>query len=141
MESNSVSKDEARAALATVDGIEKKTQPKHTPEWVYAVLGICFGATVAGAIMQWTYWWVLFAVILIACIALAIWDNNRNVRPSMKQPLHDDPQTNWFGVVAPALIMPLIWFVPEGSVVGATIAGIVAAAVTTGLMIYGERNR
>ncbi len=136
-----ITPQEARAALESVDGIRQNATPKPTPTWTYALLGIAFGITVAGAIMQWTYWWALFAVIIIACIGIAVWDHNRNVRPSMKQPLHDDPQTNWFGVVAPALIMPLIWFVPEGSVVGATIAGIVAAAVTTGLMVYGETQR
>lgn len=136
-----VTPEEARATLESVDGIRQNATPRPTPTWAYAILGISFGATVAGTIMQWTYWWVLFAVIIIACIAVAVRDRNRNVRPSMKQPLHDDPKPNWSGVVAPALIMPLIWFVPEGSVVGATVAGIVAAALTTALMVYEEKRR
>lgn len=141
MESKQISQEEARTALESVDGIQRNAAPKPTPMWTYAVLGISFGAMVAGLIMQWSYWWVLFAVVIIACIGIAVWDHKRNVRPSMKQPLQEDPKPNWFGVAGPVLIMPLIWFVPEGSVVGATIAGIVAAAVTTGLMAYGEMQR
>ena len=71
----------------------------------------------------------------------AIWDSNRNVRPSMKQPIQEDPQTNWAAAIAPFLAMSLTWFVPEGSVVGGTIAGVVIAIVFTAVMVYGEKRR
>ena len=141
MESNAISPEEARAALEEIDGIEQKTQRKHTPPSVYAILGTSFGITVAGTIIGWKYWWVLFLLIMVACIALAIWDSNRNVRPSMKQPLQEDPKPNWAAALAPAFMMPLIWFVPEGSVVGGVIAGVVAAIVFTAVMIHESRNR
>lgn len=141
MESNGISQEEARAALEQIDGIEHETQRKHTPSWVYAVFGTSLGVTFAGTIIGWTYWWVLFVLIVIACIALAIWDNKRNVRPSMKQPIQEDPQTNWAAALAPFLAMSLIWFVPEGSVVGGTIAGVVIAIVFTAVMVYGEKRR
>lgn len=141
MASNPISQEEARAALAQIDDIEHQSQRKHTPSWVYAVLGTSFGVTVAGTIMQWTYWWVLFAVLIIACITLAVWDHNRNVRPSMKQPIQEDPKTNWPAAFAPVIVMPLIWLIPEGSVIGATIAGVVVAVVFTAVLIYGEKRR
>lgn len=141
MESNGISQDEARAALEQIDGIEHETQRKHTPSWVYAVFGTSVGIMFAGTIIGWKYWWVLFVLIVIACIALAIWDNKRNVRPSMKQPIQEDPQTNWAAALAPFLAMSLIWFVPEGSVVGGTIAGVVIAIVFTAVMVYGEKRR
>ena len=141
MESNAISPEEARAALEEIDGIEQKTQRKHTPPSVYAILGTSFGITVAGTIIGWKYWWVLFLLIMVACIALAIWDSNRNVRPSMKQPLQEDPKPNWAAALAPAFMMPLIWFVPEGSVVGGVIAGVVTAIVFTAVMIHESRNR
>ena len=83
MESNKppqtqISKEEARAALEQIDGIEHESQRKHTPAWAYAILGTSFGVTIAGTIIGWKYWWVLFVLIVIACIALVIWDNNRN---------------------------------------------------------------
>lgn len=136
-----ISREEARAALEEIDGIEHESQRKHTPAWAYAILGTSFGVTVASTIIGWKYWWVLFVLILIACIALAIWDNKRNVRPSMKQPLQEDPNPNWAAALAPFLMMPLIWFVPEGSVVGGIIAGAVTAVVFTAVMIYSEKNR
>ena len=146
MESNQppqtqISREEARAALEEIDGIEQKTQRKRTPPSVYAILGTSFGITVAGTIIGWKYWWVLFLLIMVACIALAIWDSNRNVRPSMKQPLQEDPKPNWAAALAPAFMMPLIWFVPEGSVVGGVIAGVVTAIVFTAVMIHESRNR
>ena len=141
MESNAISPEEARAALEQIDGIEQKMQRKHTPPSVYAILGTSFGITVAGTIIGWKYWWVLFLLIMVACIALAIWDSNRNVRPSMKQPLQEDPKPNWAAALAPAFMMPLIWFVPEGSVVGGVIAGVVTAIVFTAVMIHESRNR
>ncbi|MET3944287.1 hypothetical protein [Corynebacterium mucifaciens] len=141
MASNPISQEEARAALAQIDDIEHQSQRKHTPSWVYAVLGTSFGVTVAGTIMQWTYWWVLFAVLIIACITLAVWDHNRNVRPSMKQPIQEDPKTNWPAALAPVIVMPLIWLIPEGSVIGATIAGVVVAVVFTAVLICGEKRR
>ena len=112
-----------------------------TPPWAYAILGTSFGVTIAGTIIGWKYWWALFAVIIIACIALAVRDHNRNVRPSMKQPIQEDPKTNWAAALTPAFMMPLIWFVPEGSVVGGVIAGVVTAIVVTAVMIYESRNR
>lgn len=141
MESNAISQDEARAALEQIDGIEHNTQHKHIPTWAYAILGTSLGVTVAGTIIGWKYWWLLFILLFIASIALAIWNNNRNVRPSMKQPLQEDPKTNWAAALTPAFIMPLIWFVPEGSVVGGTIAGVVIAIVFTAVMVYGEKRR
>lgn len=141
MASNPISQEEARAALAQIDGIEQKSQRKHTPSWVYALLGTSFGVTVAGMIIGWTYWWVLFVLIFIASIAYAVWDHNRNVRPSMKQPIQEDPKTNWAAAFAPMIVMPLTWLVPEGSVVGGVIAGVVVAVVFTAVLIYGEKNR
>ena len=146
MESNKppqdqISREEARAALEQIDGIERGTQRKHTPPWAYAILGTSFGITIAGTIIGWKYWWVLFVLIAIACIALAVWDNNRNVRPSMKQPLQEDPKTNWAAAFAPVIIMPLTWLAPEGSVVGGIIAGVVVAVVSTAVLFYGEKNR
>lgn len=142
METNKVTPEEARAALESVNGIEQSARSRRTPLWTYAILGILFGVTVAGSIMQWTYWWALFAVVIITCIGFAVWEHNSNVRPSVKQPVPEqDPPMNWAAVIAPALIMPLVWFVPEGSVIGATIAGIVAAVVTTGFMVYGDTQR
>jgi len=84
---------------------------------------------------------VLFLLIAVACIALAIWDNNRNVRPSMKQPIQEDPKPNWAAALSPFIVMSLTWFVPEGSVVGGIIAGVVVAVVFTADMIYSEKNR
>ena len=141
MASNPISQEEARAALAQIDDIEHKSQRKHTPSWVYAVIGTSLGVTVAGTIMQWTYWWVLFAVLIIACITLAVWDHNRNVRPSMKQPIQEDPKTNWPAAFAPVVVMPLTWLVPEGSAIGGVIAGVVVAVVFTAVLIYGEKRR
>ena len=141
MESNKISKEEARAALEQVDGIEQSARKPPTPTWVYAILGTSFGITIAGTIIGWKYWWVLFVLIVVACIALAIWDSNRNVRPSMKQPLQEDPKPNWAAVLAPMLVFPLTWLVPEGSVVGGVIAGVVVAVVFTAVLIYGEKNR
>lgn len=141
MANNPISQEEARAALAQIDGIEHETQRKHIPTWVYAILGTSVGIMFAGTIIGWKYWWVLFVFIVIACIALAIWDNKRNVRPSMKQPLQEDPQTNWAAAIAPFLAMSLTWFVPEGSVVGGVIVGVVTAIVFTAVMIYAEKNR
>ena len=141
MESNGISQEEARAALEQIDGIEHETQRNHTPSWVYAVFGTSLGVTFAGTIIGWTYWWVLFVLIAIASIAYAVWDNNRNVRPSMKQPIQEDPKTNWAAAIAPALVMPLIWFIPEGSVIGATIAGVVTTIVFTAVLYYGEKRR
>lgn len=141
MESNAISQEEARAALEQIDGIEQDSRKPPTPTWAYAILGTSFGVTVAGTIIGWKYWWVLFVLIVIACIELAIWNNNRNVRPSMKQPIQEDPKTNWAAALAPAFIMPLIWLVPEGSVVGGAIAGVVAAIVLTAAMVYAEKNR
>ena len=141
MESNAISPEEARAVLEQIDGIEHESQRKHTPPSVYAILGTSFGITIAGTIIGWKYWWVLFVLIAIACIALAVWGNNRNVRPSMKQPLQEDPKTNWAAALAPFVVMSLTWFVPEGSVVGGVIAGVVVAVVFTAVMIYSEKNR
>ena len=141
MESNAISPEEARAALEQIDGIEHNTQHKRTPPWAYAILGTSFGITIAGSIIGWKHWWVLFMLIVIACSAFAVWDNNRNVRPSMKQPLQEDPKTNWAAALAPFLIMPLTWIVPEGSVVGGVIAGVVVAVVFTAVMVYAEKNR
>lgn len=146
MESNKppqdqISREEARAALEQIDGIERGTQRKHTPAWAHAILGTSFGITIAGTIIGWKYWWVLFLLIAVACIALAIWDNNRNVRPSMKQPIQEDPKPNWAAALAPFIVMSLTWFVPEGSVVGGIIAGVVVAVVFTAVMIYSEKNR
>ena len=140
MANNPISQEEARAALAQIDGIEHETQRKHIPTWVYAILGTSVGIMFAGTIIGWKYWWVLFVLIVIACIALAIWDNKRNVRPSMKQPLQEDPQTNWAAAIAPFLAISLTWFVPEGSVVGGVIVGVVTAIVFTAVMIYAEKN-
>lgn len=136
-----ISPEEARAALEQIDGIEHDTQRKHIPTLVYAILGTSFGITIAGTIIGWKYWWVLFLLIFVACIALAIWDSNRNVRPSMKQPIQEDPQTNWAAALAPLIVMPLTWLVPEGSVVGGIIAGVVTAVVFTAVMVYSEKNR
>ena len=141
MESNAISPEEARAALEQIDGIEHNTQHKRTPPWAYAILGTSFGITIAGTIIGWQYWWVLFVLIGIACIALAVWDNNRNVRPSMKQPLQEDPKPNWAAAFAPVIIMPLTWLAPEGSVVGGVTAGVVVAVVFTAVMVYAEKNR
>lgn len=141
MESNKISKEEARAALEQIDGIEQDARKPPTPPWAYAILGTSFGVTIAGTIIGWKYWWALFAVIIIACIALAVREHNRNVRPSMKQPIQEDPKTNWAAALTPAFMMPLIWFVPEGSVVGGVIAGVVTAIVVTAVMIYESRNR
>lgn len=141
MESNGISQEEARAALEQIDGIEHETQRKHTPSWVYAVFGTSLGVTFAGTIIGWTYWWVLFVLIVIASIAYAVWDNNRNVRPSMKQPIQEDPKTNWPAAFAPVIVMPLMWLIPEGSVVGGVIAGVVTAIVFTAVMVYAEKNR
>lgn len=141
MESNGISQEEARAALAQIDGIEHETQRKHIPTWVYAILGTSVGIMFGGTIIGWKYWWVLFLLLAVACIALAIWDNNRNVRPSMKQPLQEDPKTNWAAALAPMLVFPLTWLVPEGSVVGGIIAGVVTAIVFTAVMIHESRNR
>lgn len=141
MANNPISQEEARAALAQIDGIEHESQRKRTPPWVYPILGTSFGITIAGTIIGWKYWWVLFVLIAIASIALAIWDNNRNVRPSMKQSIQEDPKTNWAAAIAPALVMPLTWFIPEGSVIGATIAGVVTTIVFTAVLYYGEKRR
>ena len=141
MESNKISKEEARAALEQVDGIEQSARKPPTPAWVYAILGTSIGITIAGTIIGWKYWWVLFLLIVVACIALAIWDNNRNVRPSMKQPLQEDPNPNWASALAPVLVFPLTWLVPEGSVVGGTIVGVITAIVFTAVMIHESRNR
>ena len=141
MANNPISQEEARAALAQIDGIEHETQRKHIPTWVYAILGTSVGIMFAGTIIGWKYWWVLFLLIAVACIALAIWDNNRNVRPSMKQPIQEDPKPNWAAALAPFIVMSLTWFVPEGSVVGGIIAGVVVAVVFTAVMIYSEKNR
>ncbi|MBA1837930.1 hypothetical protein GC584_07690 [Corynebacterium sp. zg912] len=141
MANNPISQEEARAALAQIDGIEHETQRKHIPTWVYAILGTSVGIMFAGTIIGWKYWWVLFVLIVIACIALAIWDNKRNVRPSMKQPIQEDPKTNWAAALAPFLAMSPIWFVPEGSVVGGVIVGVVVAIVFTAVMVYGEKRR
>ena len=136
-----ISQEEARAALEQIDGIEHESQRKHTPAWAYAILGTSFGITIAGTIIGWKYWWVLFLLLAVACIALAIWDNKRNVRPSMKQPIQEDPKPNWAAALAPFIVMSLTWFVPEGSVVGGIIAGVVVAVVFTAVMIYSEKNR
>lgn len=141
MANNPISQEEARAVLAQIDGIEHETQRKHIPTWVYAILGTSVGIMFAGTIIGWKYWWVLFVLIVIACIALAIWDNKRNVRPSMKQPIQEDPKTNWAAAIAPFLAMSPIWFVPEGSVVGGVIVGVVVAIVFTAVMVYGEKRR
>ncbi|AIL97413.1 hypothetical protein [Corynebacterium ureicelerivorans] len=141
MASNSISQEEARAALEQIDGIEQDARKPPTPTWVYAVFGTSLGVTVGGTIIGWTYWWVLFVLIFIASIAYAVWDNNRNVRPSMKQPIQEDPKTNWAAALAPALVMPLIWFVPEGSVVGGVIAGVVTAILFTAVMVYESKRR
>ena len=84
---------------------------------------------------------MLFVLIVVAGIALAIWDSNRNVRPSMKQPLQEDPKPNWAAALAPFLVFPLTWLVPEGSVVGGTIAGVITAVIFTAVMIHESRNR
>lgn len=141
VESNKISKEEARAALEQVDGIEQSARKPPTPAWAYAILGTSFGITIASTIIGWKYWWVLFIIIIIACIALAIWGNNRNVRPSMKQPLQEDPKPNWAAALAPVFVMPLMWLVPEGSVVGGVIAGVVTAIVFSAVMIHESRNR
>lgn len=141
MENNSISKEEARAALEQVDGIEQDARKPPTPTWAYAILGTSFGITIASTIIGWKYWWVLFVLIMIACIALAVRDHNRNVRPSMKQPLQEDPKMNWAAALTPAFMMPLIWFVPEGSVLGGVIAGVVTAGVVTAVLIHESRNR
>lgn len=140
MENNSISKEEARAALEQIDALEQNAQHKPTPLWAYVILGALFGVTAAGLILRWTYWWALFAVIIIACIAITVRDHNRNVRPSMKQPIQEDPKTNW-GSVLPLIFMPIIWLVPEGSVVGATIAGVISAAAIIVTGYYWEKNR
>ena len=141
MESKAISQEEARAALEQIDGIEQDSRKPPAPTWAYVILGTSFGVTVAGAIIGWKYWWIVFVLTIIAGIALTFWNNNRNVRPSMKQPLQEDPKTNWAAALAPAFIMPLMWFVPEGSVVGGAIAGVVIAIVFTAVMVYGEKRR
>lgn len=141
MENNSISKEEARAALEQIDALEQNAQHKPTPLWAYVILGALFGVTAAGLILRWTYWWALFAVIIIACIAITVRDHNRNVRPSMKQPIQEDPETNWGSVLMPLIFMPIIWLVPEGSVAGATIAGVLSAAVVIVTGYYWEKNR
>lgn len=141
MASNSIPQEEARAALEQIDGIEQDARKPPTPTWVYAVFGTSLGVTVGGTIIGWTYWWVLFVLIFIASLAYAVWDHNRNVRPSMKQPIQEDPKTNWPAAFAPVIVMPLMWLIPEGSVVGGVIAGVVTAIVFTAVMVYAEKNR
>ena len=141
MESKKISQEEARAALEQIDALEQNAQTKPTPLWAYIILGALFGVTAAGLILRWTYWWALFTVIIIACIAITVRDHNRNVRPSMKQPIQEDPETNWGSVLMPLVFMPIIWLVPEGSVVGATIAGVLSAAVIIVTGYYWEKNR
>ena len=141
MASNPISQEEARAALEQIDGIEQDARKPPTPTWAYALLGTSFGVTVAGMIIGWTYWWVLFVLIIIASIAYAVWDNNRNVRASMKQPIQEDPKTNWPAAFAPVVVMPLTWLVPEGSAIGGVIAGVVVAVVFAAVLIYGEKRR
>lgn len=141
MASNPISQEEARAALEQIDGIEQDARKPPTPTWVYAVFGTSLGVTVGGTIIGWTYWWVLFVLIFIASIAYAVWDHNRNVRPSMKQPIQEDPKTNWPAAFAPVIVMPLMWLIPEGSVIGATIAGVVTTIVFTAVLYYGEKRR
>lgn len=136
-----ISQEEARAALEQIDGIEHNARKPPTPTWAYAIFGVSYGVVVAGAIIGWTYWWVLFAVVMVAAIAFAVWDTNRNVRPSVKQPIQEDPKTNWAAAMAPALIMPLMWFVPEGSVVGGVIAGVVTAILFTAILVYESKRR
>ena len=51
MANNPISQEEARAALAQIDGIEHETQRKHIPTWVYAILGTSVGIMFAGTIM------------------------------------------------------------------------------------------
>ncbi|WP_141761060.1 hypothetical protein [Corynebacterium sp. HMSC034B08] len=141
MESNKISQEEARATLEQIDMLERDAQHKPTPLWAYVILGTLFGVTAAGLILRWTYWWALFTVIIIACIAITVRDHNRNVRPSMKQPIQEDPETNWGSVLMPLIFMPIIWLVPEGSVAGATIAGVLSAAVIIVTGYYWEKNR
>ncbi|MHA6602480.1 hypothetical protein ACX3UO_11335 [Corynebacterium coyleae] len=141
MESNGISREEARAALEQIDALEHDVQPRPTPLWAYVILGAAFGVTVAGLLLRWTYWWALFAVLIIACIAIAVRDNNRNVRPSMKQPIQEDPKTNWGSALAPLVFMPIVWLFPEGNVVGATIAGVLSAVAITVTGYYWEKNR
>ena len=59
----------------------------------------------------------------------------------MKQPIQEDPKTNWPAAFAPVIVMPLMWLIPEGSVVGGVIAGVVTAIVFTAVMVYAEKNR
>ncbi|OHO31594.1 hypothetical protein HMPREF2656_09500 [Corynebacterium sp. HMSC034B08] len=141
VESNKISQEEARATLEQIDMLERDAQHKPTPLWAYVILGTLFGVTAAGLILRWTYWWALFTVIIIACIAITVRDHNRNVRPSMKQPIQEDPETNWGSVLMPLIFMPIIWLVPEGSVAGATIAGVLSAAVIIVTGYYWEKNR
>ncbi|WJY98173.1 hypothetical protein [Corynebacterium fournieri] len=136
-----ISKEEARAALEQVDGIEHATQRKPTPLWVYVILGASFGITIAGTIMDWTYVWALFAASFLVSIGLVAWQHNRDVRPSMKQPIQEEPKVNWFAALAPALLLPLTWFIPEGSAVGAIIAGTISTVVITAVMYYEEKRR
>ena len=141
VESNKISQEEARATLEQIDMLERDALHKPTPLWAYVILGALFGVTAAGLILRWTYWWALFTVIIIACIAITVRDHNRNVRPSMKQPIQEDPETNWGSVLMPLIFMPIIWLVPEGSVAGATIAGVLSAAVIIVTGYYWEKNR
>ncbi|OFT69425.1 hypothetical protein HMPREF3145_07235 [Corynebacterium sp. HMSC05C01] len=141
VESNKISQEEARATLEQIDALEQNAQHRPTPLWAYVILGALFGVTAAGLILRWTYWWALFTVIIIACIAITVRDHNRNVRPSMKQPIQEDPETNWGSALMPLVFMPIVWLVPEGSVVGATIAGVLSAAVIIVTGYYWEKNR
>ncbi|AQQ15959.1 hypothetical protein CGLAU_10055 [Corynebacterium glaucum] len=141
MESNNVTPEEARVALESVDGIAQSVKRSPTPLWAYALVSSLFGFTVAMTILEWKYWWVAFILMIVVSVALAMYERNRAVRPSMKQPLQEDPQPNWVAAVAPVAILPLIWLVPEGSTVGAAIAGVVTAVVFTAILYYEGKRR
>ena len=141
METNNVTPEEARTALESVDGIEQSVKRSPTPLWAYALVGSLFGFTVAMQILGWKYWWAAFILVIVVGVALAVFEHNRAVRPSMKQPLQEDPQPNWVTALAPAAIMPLIWLVHEGSAVGAAIAGVATAVIFTAILYYEGKRR
>lgn len=141
MESNNVTREEARVALESVDGIEQSVRQQPTSLWVYALAGSLFGFTVAMAIIGWKYWWALIILVMVVAIALVIYESKRAVRPSMKQPLQEDPQMNWAAALTPVAVMPLVWLVPEGSTVGAAIAGVATAVLFTAILYYEGKRR
>lgn len=141
MESNQISRDEARAALDAVDAIERQTHDDGTPEvWPTAAVGALFGAAVVMTLMETNWVFLLLVLTVVIAAGILLHGRNRKVRASYKQPVQEDSGgSTWLAVLAPILTFSVVTILPRGNWPIALAAGAVSAIVMGAAMWHDTK--